>query len=126
MADGKPSHKGARVAWAGLPEIPDHLKGPDSQAFFTTSQLAKLAGVSIRTVERRMTSGELVPSHYTPGGHSRFTLEHVAVVLRIRPEPPPVVRTASDERRDAEAWVRAKLARRRLRRLQPPPREPHE
>lgn len=125
VADGKPSRKGGRVAWDGLPDIPDHLKGPDSQAFFMTSQLAKLAG-------REHTDGGAADGVWRaravalyPGGHSRFTLEHVAAVLRVRPEPPPVVRTATDERRDAEAWVRAKLARRWLRRIEAPPRKPH-
>ncbi|WP_338759465.1 helix-turn-helix domain-containing protein [Massilia sp. METH4] len=77
-------------------------------SIITTAQAAKLLGVSPRTAQLWIESGE-IPSWKTPGGHRRVFLSDVLSLLAcVDPgQPaPPVVCVLADERRHA-MWTGA-------------------
>lgn len=47
----------------------------------TTSQVAQIYGLADSTIRHYRSSGVLVPSRQTPGGHARYTMADVASVL---------------------------------------------
>ena len=47
----------------------------------TTSQVAQMYGLADSTIRHYRSSGALVPSRQTPGGHARYTMADVASVL---------------------------------------------
>ncbi len=47
----------------------------------TTSQIAQMYGLADSTIRHYRSSGALVPSRQTPGGHARYTMADVASVL---------------------------------------------
>lgn len=49
--------------------------------FLTTSQIAELYGLADSTVRHYRSSGRLVPSRKTPGGHARYAIADVVSAL---------------------------------------------
>lgn len=49
--------------------------------FLTTSQVAQMYGLADSTVRHYRSSGQLVPSRKTPGGHARYAMSDVVSVL---------------------------------------------
>jgi hypothetical protein len=49
--------------------------------FLTTSQIAEIYGLADSTVRHYRSSGRLVPSWKTPGGHARYAMANVVSVL---------------------------------------------
>jgi MerR family regulatory protein len=49
--------------------------------FLTTSEIARMYGLADSTVRHYRSSGRLVPSRKTPGGHARYAVSDVVSVL---------------------------------------------
>lgn len=73
----------------------------------TRPQFAKRVGVSARTIERAMNAGKIRPSHFTPGGHARFTEDQVEEWLNLGARPGPASM-------DAQEFVRRLVAKRKI------------
>lgn len=52
----------------------------------TTSQAAKILGISARTLARYVERGQLTPTLKLPSGHYRWTLEDIRRQLRELPQ----------------------------------------
>lgn len=59
----------------------------DEHGFIQSGEVAAALGISLRTLERHIIAGNIVPSHFTLGGHARFTRGHVDTALGRRPPP---------------------------------------
>jgi len=57
-----------------------------AEPMITTAELAKLIGVSARTIQLWVASGKLRPTLTTPGGRYRWRLSDVEDQLRRQPE----------------------------------------
>jgi hypothetical protein len=55
------------------------IKNPDG--LYTTGEIAKLCGVSVRTVQYSDTRGILIPSSLTEGGRRLYTMHHVGYAM---------------------------------------------
>ena len=94
------------------PVAPD-ISGPP---YLSLSKFAEAVGVTTRTVERWLVSGKLKPTHYTLGGHGRYSAKQVELIRASGGKPAePDPKTPEAERAEAAAWVRSRLARRQLR-----------
>lgn len=51
----------------------------------STPELARRLGLSLRTVQRYIAAGDLVPDLTTPGGQYRWDVDRVRQELRGRP-----------------------------------------
>lgn len=49
---------------------------------YTTSQIAKIIGVTKRTIDRWRSKGIFIPEVKTPGGHSRYTKKQLDELLK--------------------------------------------
>jgi len=56
-------------------------------ADLTTSDVARLLGVSARTVQRAIRRGDLAPTSITPGGQARFAHAAVQVYAALAEKP---------------------------------------
>ena len=57
----------------------DHVTG---DRLVTSAELARVLGLSARTIQRYRQSGDLVPDVVSPGGHARWDVERVRTRLR--------------------------------------------
>lgn len=64
----------------------DHSREPTTQdgssRLVTSSQLARMLGLSARTIQRYRRAGYLVPAAESPGGHARWDVTQVQERLR--------------------------------------------
>lgn len=52
-----------------------------ARSYVTTSEIARIYKIADSTVRHYRSSGRIVPRSQTPGGHARYDLDEVAVVL---------------------------------------------
>lgn len=51
--------------------------GLEQGDYLSPAETARALGVSTRTLKRYRAAGRIIPHHYTPSGHARFTPEDV-------------------------------------------------
>ncbi len=58
-----------------MPRNRDNHEEPDEPALVPSGILAMRVGVTTRTIARHVEDGNLEPTEWTPGGHTRWDLE---------------------------------------------------
>jgi excisionase family DNA binding protein len=53
------------------------------ERLITTAEVARLAGVNVRTVRRWCEAGHLVPAARTPGGRRRYRRADVVALVQV-------------------------------------------
>ena len=56
-----------------------------AERLVSTGEAARALGVDVRTLQRWVRAGEVVPDYTTPGGHHRWDVERVREGLRGQP-----------------------------------------